>query len=244
LVNVIWDRLVQAVGNVVQAKHFLWTLHFLKSLDPNHSQVALHLKTTYRTLKFHVNRVLPLLLIALPDLDFAQRFRNWRYLSPSCLVDTTFVHITQPYLSPWEYYSQNKKDFGLDYQVVCSLGKPFCLLSFEGPFKGSAADVSIFRDTLKPLLREGERVMCDRGYYQDERCWCPPLGDIDQLTIAEKIRRRAVTSIRHLVERIIGRLKFWGCMKKRWQYGFQFHSLCAQVAAKLTQLEVHAYPLT
>jgi hypothetical protein len=165
-------------------------------------------------------------------------------LRPSCLVDTTFVEIQQPYLSPWEYYSQHHKAFGFLYQVVCSLGRPFRFLSFDGPFKGSAADVSIARSTIIPRLREGERVMCDRGYHQEPKCWCPPTGSIDILSADEKRRRRAVTRIRHLNERLIGRLKFWGCLAKRWNYSWSLQRLCARVAAKLTQLEVYAYPLT
>lgn len=149
-----------------------------------------------------------------------------------------------PYLNQWEYFNNNKKDYTLQYQVVCSLGKPFRILSFDGPFKGSAADVSIFRDTLVPSLVTNEKVMTDKGYHQEERCWHPPLGHINNLSVEDKIKRRKVTRIRNLNERLIGRLTFWGVFKKRWNYGFDFHELCAHVAARLTNLEVTAFPLT
>jgi ADP-ribose pyrophosphatase YjhB (NUDIX family) len=110
----------------------------------------------------------------------------------------------------------HKNDTGLVYQVCCSLGKPFRFLSFDGPYKGAAADVSIFRSTILPKLRDRERVMCDRGYHQEARCWCPPTGNVNEMSVEEKKRRREVTRIRNLNERIIGRLKFWGCMRKRW----------------------------
>lgn len=165
-------------------------------------------------------------------------------MSPSCLVDTTFVRIRQPYLNPWEYYNNNKKDYGLLYQVVMSLGKPFRIISFDGPFKGSAADVSIFRDTIKEKLIPGEKVMTDKGYYQDERCWHPPLGHINSLSIAEKIKRRNVTRIRQLNERGICRVSFWGVFKRRWHYGFDYHELCANVAVGITNLELILNPLT
>lgn len=134
--------------------------------------------------------------------------------------------------------------FGFKYQVTCSLGKPFRLISFEGPFSGSASDVTIFRDTIAPHLIENERVMCDKGYYQDERCWCPPTGDQSSLTDAEKLAKRKVTRIRQLNERLNGRLKGWGFFRKKWRYGLTRHRLCASVCAKLTNLEVHAFPLT
>jgi hypothetical protein len=86
--------------------------------------------------------------------------------------------------------------------------------------------------------------MCDRGYYQEPKCWYPPTGDISEMSEEEKRKRREVTAIRHLVERLIGRLMFWGCMDKRWNYSIELHQLFSRVAAKLTQLEVHVYPLT
>lgn len=68
LANVVWDRLIQVEGNIAQAKHFLWTLHLLKTLDPNHSQVASFLNTNYKTMKLHVEKLLHHLLNALPDV--------------------------------------------------------------------------------------------------------------------------------------------------------------------------------
>ncbi len=130
------------------------------------------------------------------------------------------------------------------YQVVCSLGMPFRFLSFEGPFKGSAADVSQARSTIIPLLIEGEKVITDKGYWQESKCWTPPVGKMNQLSTEDKIKRRKVTRIRHLNERLIGRLTFWGCFKKKWNCSWKLHQLCAHVASRLTQVEVHVYPLT
>jgi hypothetical protein len=155
------------------------------------------------------------------------------------------VRIRQPYLCPWEYWNNHKKDYTLNYQVAVSLGKPYRILSFDGPYKGSAADVSIFRETLVNQMKPGEKVMTDKGYHQEpERCWFPPLGHINSLSREDKIKRREVTRIRQLNERGIGRLAFWGIFKKRWNYSFDFHELCAHVAARLTNLELTLFPLT
>jgi hypothetical protein len=158
-------------------------------------------------------------------------------------VDTTFVPIQRPYLNTWEYYRKDKKDYGFLYQVSCSLGKLFRILSFDGPFKGSVADVSILRYTIIPQLKEDEKLMC-KGYWQEERCWTPPTGSMQSLSTEEKIERRKVTRIRHLNERLIGRLKTWGFFKRKWSSSFKFHKLCAYAAAKLTQLELYMFPLT
>jgi hypothetical protein len=246
LTDLIWRKLSARFPGKCSAKHFLWTLHFLKTLNPLKEETAKLLHTNKITLKIHVVKTLLKLLIVLPKFNFSSRFEKWNYRSPSCLVDTTYVRIRQPYLDQWEYWNNHKKDYTLNYQVVVSLGKPYRILAFDGPYKGSAADVSIFR--LSPIYRElksGEKVMTDRGYYQEtERCWFPPIGNMNTLSVEEKVERRKVTRIRQLNERVIGRLTFWGVFKRRWNYGFDFHELCAHVAARITNLELSVAPLT
>lgn len=129
-------------------------------------------------------------------------------------MDTTFVTITRPQLNTWEYYNKAHKTFGLLYQVIVSLGSPFRILAFDGPFKGSASDVSIFRGSTLNRLIADERVMCDKGYVSEEKCWTPPIGSMTTLTQEQKLERRKVTRIRQLNERLIGRLVTWGIFKK------------------------------
>jgi len=160
------------------------------------------------------------------------------------LVDTTFAKARRPYQNTWEYYSADKKDHGFWYQVICSLGKPFRFLGFQGPYKGAAAAVSIARDTIIPNLLPNEKIMTDKAYWQEERCWTPPLGDIRTMSVEDKIKRRKVTRIRHLNERLINRLTSWGIFRRRWSKSWRLHALCAHVAARLTQLQVHAFPLS
>jgi hypothetical protein len=124
------------------------------------------------------------------------------------------------------------------------LGKPFRIISFEGPFKGSAADVSILRDTILSQLQDNEKLIADKGYLNEKKCITPPKGRMNQLTVEEKLERRKVTHIRQVNERVIGRLKMWGCFNKRWQSNWKMNKLCCHVAAKLTQLELYVYPLT
>ncbi len=116
------------------------------------------------------------------------------------LVVTTFVRIETPAISPWEYYNVNKNARGVTYQIGASLGTPFRFVHFDGPFKGSAADVSILRSTIVPLLDDNEQVMCDKGYRQEEKCWCPPARKVATLSNEDKIKRREVTRIRQFNE--------------------------------------------
>ncbi len=81
-------------------------------------------------------------------------------------------------------------DFGIIYQVAISLGKPFHQVSFEGPFKSAAAEVSVYRDTIKKKLLPGEKPMTDKAYWGDETCWTPTLGKITMMSESQKIERR------------------------------------------------------
>jgi hypothetical protein len=163
---------------------------------------------------------------------------------PSCLVDTKFVRTAEPHLSPWECYNVNKKAYGILYQVTVSLGKPYRILRFEGPFKGAASDVSIIIETLIPSLLSGEKVMCDKGYLNEDRCLTPPKGKFPTLDHEGRHLFIDITRVRQLNERVIGRLCLWGCFSKKWSLSFELHQLCANAAAKLTQLELYLYPLT
>lgn len=68
LTNVVWNLIIQTNGNVIKAKHLLWTLHFLKSADPDHNRIATLLNTNYRTMMAHVQVVLTYLNNTLPDV--------------------------------------------------------------------------------------------------------------------------------------------------------------------------------
>lgn len=151
--------------------------------------------------------------------------------------------IRTPFLRPYFYFNVKHASYGLLYQVGCSINYPIRLVNFSGPFKGSCSDVSIFRETLLPLLRDGELVMCDKGYLAEPRCWTPPRGKFYALSREDKGKSIEVTKIRQVNERVIGRLKEWGIMRKRWRLDFDLHQLCAGCVAKLTQLQLFTNPL-
>jgi hypothetical protein len=95
-----------------------------------------------------------------------------------------------------------------------------------------------------PQLKYEERVMCDKGYWQEKKCWCPPCGPMKTMSVEDKIERRNITRTRQINERVIGRITTWGCFKRKWRSSWRLHKLCAQVAARLTQLELRVNKLT
>jgi hypothetical protein len=153
------------------------------------------------------------------------------------------VPVRTPYMRPYYYYNAKHRHHGVLYQVGCSVNYPIRLVDFSGPFKGSSSDVGIFRQTLLPQLRNREMVMCDKGYIAEPRCWTPPRGKFYNLSRAQKGQSIEVTRIRQVNERVIGRLKEWGVMRKTWRLSFDLHRLCARCAAKLTQLQLYTNPV-
>jgi len=181
LVQIVFNRLRQSFPTC-EALHLLWTLHYLKTTTAEEENIAATLRTNRTTLRLHVQRTVLRLIRALPHFRFDTRFERWPHLRPSCLVDTTFVETTRPFMSPYFYFNSHKNKYGLLYQVTCSFGKPFRILHFAGPFKGGVSDVGIIRSTLIPLLRGGEMIMCDKGYLSEPRCWTAPRGKFQSLT--------------------------------------------------------------
>ena len=159
------------------------------------------------------------------------------------MVDSTFVRVRRPYLNEWEYYSNYKKDFGFHYQVCCSMDRPYRLLDFQGPYKGSASDVSIVRETLVPRLRSTKYLLCDKGY-KERTCWCPATGRFKNLTPEQQVEYTRITSVRQVNERIIGRIKAWGCTRRRSSQNWKIIDMCVKCVVRLTQLELMNFPLT
>jgi len=242
VVNGLWRNILGETN--LNATSLLWTLYFLKTTNENLEEIAEFFQTNKNTLTKHVREIVHVIVVVLPEFSFDSRFHHWPYLKPSCLVDTTFCRIQRPYLSDWEYFNKHKQSTGLLYQVVVSLGQPYRILSLDGPFKGCASDVGIFRDTIVPKLRDDEVTMADKGYRHEIRCWVPPLGNVGSLSPEERFQKSLVAKIRQVNERVIGRLKKWGFMNRTFRGNYDFHGECVQAIGKLAQLELYLSPLT
>jgi hypothetical protein len=63
------------------------------------------------------------------------------------------------------------------YQVTVSLGRPYRILDFSGPFKGSCSDSSIIKATIIPQISDEEKIMCDKAYRFVPNCWTASAGN-------------------------------------------------------------------
>jgi hypothetical protein len=85
---------------------------------------------------------------------------------------------------------------------------------------------------------ERERVLCDKAYAAESKCMTSPRGKYGSLSPIGRSQFIAVSRIRQINERVIGRCKQWGLLKKQWSLSFDLHERCALYIAKLTQLQL------
>ncbi len=143
-------------------------------------------------------------------------------------------------MSAWEYWNAEYHTHSLKYQIVCSLGCPH-VIHVAGPFKGASADITIARKYLVPLLDPGEKVLADRAYHKDTHFWTPPKGP--HLDAREKATKKRIHAVRATVERLICRVKKFGCLRTVWPYSWRLHKQCVTVVCQLTNLQLLDEPL-
>jgi len=226
--------------------HLLWVLYFLKTTPSSVFVLTAHLQIDKNTFFKWLPTVLDTISQALPkvskffvlnqEITFDERWVNWDALSPSHVVDVTFIPITQPYLCSWEYWNSEYHKFGFKYQITCSLGGPK-ICSVHGPFKGSAADVSIYRQTIVPMLKVGEKGLGDSGYRHESNDHVIAAGSLDGIMVSKAYR------VRQNIERLIERMKNWGCLTVTWKYSWRLHKRCIEVIAQLANFILEFQPL-
>lgn len=92
LVEIVWKRLSRSTEKsrlLVKPQHLLWTLHFLKSQNPLHEEVARVLGICKKTMTLHVTRTLRLLKKVCPQV-----FYNYFELHTQSLIFKNFLDLT------------------------------------------------------------------------------------------------------------------------------------------------------
>ena len=103
----------------------------------------------------------------------------------------------------------------------------------NGPFAaGRCHDITIFRKTLKKLLRPWERVEADLGYSGDERVHGPDdhAPNMRQYIIKYQLRDRHET--------INKLLKEFGCLQHRFRHDVNDHGMFFSAVAVIVQITI------
>ena len=124
-------------------------------------------------------------------------------------VDGTDFRVQQfqPFDTDWN--SHKFEGPGLWYEVCVAIQTGY-IVWLNGPFKaGAFNDITIFRQGLKSMLKNGERVEADKGYLGEAGLIDVPN---DMLGIdPDQKRRKAIVRYRH--ETCNKRFKQWNCLK-------------------------------
>ena len=130
------------------------------------------------------------------------------------------------------YYSYKHKRAGLRYEIGLCIRSEI-IVWIAGPYlPGEYNDLMIFRDGLRDMLDNGERVEADDGNLADcpDFCRCP--GGLTSLRAQRRMRGRL--RMRH--EAINQRMKTFKCLEHRFRHGIEKHSACFRAIAVVTQL--------
>ena len=133
-----------------------------------------------------------------------------------------------------KWYSHKFNSAGIKYEVATCIATGD-IVHYNGPFRGAAADLTIFRFHLKRCLLPGERVIADRGYRGDRKVVTP--YDYDCLS---KQHYRAMAALRARHEVMNGRLKQFRCLADRWRHALSDHHRVFRACLVLVQLN-HRY---
>jgi hypothetical protein len=135
-------------------------------------------------------------------LDPNDRWEDWDYAVPSCIIDTFTVVIQKPVEEGWEFYI-GKNTFGVKFEIVCSIGNPRVIWC-AGPYKGAANDATIAKDSgIKGITRE-EAIAGDKIYKHDKLTFLVPLsGHRTTHDDEEKSQNYVIYAFRQSIERVI-----------------------------------------
>lgn len=176
------------------------------------------------------------------QFDLKDRFEEWPFICPSCIIDVFKARIQQPRECSWEYITATST-FSLKYEVVCSIGVPR-VIWLSDPCKGSANDATISKETGVKDSLSGEWVAADKAYRGDKVQFMVPLsGHRTTLDQEERAYNYLIYAFRQTVERLIRRIKVFGIFRVPWSLSLALHGLATRVICKMINLFLLFEPL-
>ncbi len=158
------------------------------------------------------------------------------------VLDATECTINRPTKDIQEvYYSGKAKKHSIKYEIGVHPDTGF-ITWVGGPVPGSVHDLKLAKATgILDLLREGERILADKGYIGDFRIIAPFKGR--HLPKDLKEINYFLGSHCWIVEHIIGRIKNFHCISHKWRHSLQLHKYVFYVICEIVNIDLKFRPM-
>lgn len=164
------------------------------------------------------------------QLDFSERWRNWKVVSPSAIFDGAECPIKEPvnmsFTNRKQFYSRKCKGAGLKYIFAVHVETGY-FLWVSAAFPGGASEPAIVIDNLGHEIIDNERWMGDRLFRNYK----------DYFIVAEAHDCEysdTFNSIRSLVERRIGLLNNMGIFRDRYRsFNYDLHQSLVHLMCRI-----------
>jgi hypothetical protein len=161
------------------------------------------------------------------------------------IVDSAEFQIQRP-SDPYTqelFFSGKSKRHSLKYMFACAIDGRLCYVS--SPAFGCTSDLmQLYHSQVLEKLHPLEFVLGDKGYQGHPKVIVPfkssgraPLSD------ERKQFNKAIGAQRVVIERVIGRLRQFSCMKQVWRHELAKHPSVMFVISNLVHQEIILHPL-
>ena len=231
-------------------EHLLWGLHFLFCY-PTNSAGSCFSGADEKTWAKQTKRVIILLDQLLPEvssvalpflssnlekLNLEDRWEDWDYFNPSCIVDGSDIPILEPESTTWgektAFFSHKTGGPTLRYMILVSVAtKRFIWCS--DAFPGGTSEARIVLETVWDRFLPGERILGDSLFSAPAymHVFTTPLRATDQETY------HRLSSMRAAVEHSFEQLKNFKIATTRFRStDYHFHEICIRLLCKILNL--------
>jgi len=234
-------------------------LNYMKAM-PTEDEGAASFQITRKTYRKYVWESIYYLECSMNEILLENRFldaipRDGLFKDISLIVDGTDCPINRPSTrEERELYSNGRlkenisSRYNVKYTIACQISTGrICFV--DGPDPGSFADVTSLKECgIFQSLDGMEILLCDKGYQGHPRCLTPFKKERETLYLNpdEAAFNEVLSSVRILIERVIGRVRVFGALGSRGRFhchNLRKHKSLFNVACQVTNVSLEVEPL-
>jgi hypothetical protein len=151
------------------------------------------------------------------------------------------LELIREFQASWCSYKLNKAALRYEFGIHCDKS---LIVWVNGPYRGAKSEVTIFREGLLQLLEEGETVLVDSGYNGEDVFVNARRSQTTQGYVYCNHPDDVILHFhRQKVENVIGRMKIFGVLTKKWRGTNEEHGAIVNAIAKINNLVFQDNPI-